>query len=409
MLLTVPYWLTIGTAQASVLRLGSLAALVTFVLGRRVRLCVTDYALALWVIIVVLGWLLQYDEPHAWQVVSVELTPLGFYLGARAIPVKRISLIIWVILGAGTVGAFTVLLEFALKHVIFLDPTTYVWNATATSVFRPGGIFGSPPAAANVLCFVVLLGISRLGEVQGRQKIAAVSCLSVCSLGLLVTLTRGDIVAAALGLVLFLWLTRSPLLRPVRIAWSAAAVALLVLLLLPQVQSSSLFQETVVRPGNFAARQAYWSLALPIVTSTPHNLTFGLGSTVLETPSIAVNAVVPSAVAGTPQLILNSLHNQYVTTLFEQGLIGLAALVAFLLSAILAAARSAWTSVNATAAALAASLVALAVIMFVDTALLDGPTFAMTMLCTGLIANLCSSVRAPANAPGRLEPTAKSS
>jgi O-antigen ligase len=157
---------------------------------------------------------------------------------------------------------------------------------------------------------------------------------------------------------------------------------------LPRLESSSVFQQGIVRPGNLTAREGYWSLALPIVLSNPHTLAFGVGTAALETPAISSTAPVASQLAGAPQVFTNSLHSQYVTTLVEQGVVGLLALCVFLVIPAVAAGRSARATGDPTYAALTASIAALAVVMVADTALLHGPTFAMAMLTAGLAANV---------------------
>ena len=388
LVLVLPYWLTLGTAQASVLRVGSAAAAVTLLVTRRFRLTFVDCALVVLVAVIVLGWLFQYDQPHVGRVVTIELTPLGFYFGARALPQNRVQNVMSVALFAGTVGALTVLYEFLQGQPVFIDPSQYVWNATDSSVFRPGGIFGSPPGAATVLCFVILFGIAYVTNVRGWKRLLTVGCLGICSVTLVTTLTRGGIIGLSVGIVVFLWLLRSPLLRPLRVAWFAFAVGLVIFVVLPTFQHSSTFQQAVVRPGNLAARESFWKEALPIATANGHNFVFGVGTGTLETPVVANDVGVPAQLAEAPDLVQNSLHNQYVTTLFEQGAIGVGALLLFLLAALLPAARAARRTASPTHAALAASIVAVAIVMTVDTVLLHGPSFAMIMITAGLAATL---------------------
>ena len=75
-----------------------------------------------------------------------------------------------------------------------------------------------------------------------------------------------------------------------------------------------------------------------------------------------------------------------MTTLVEQGIVGLIALCVFLAVPAMAAARRARATGDDAYAALAAALAALAVVMTVDTAMLHGPSFAMMMLTAGLAA-----------------------
>ncbi len=384
LVLVLPYWMTVGAAQASVLRLASAAAIAGVFVGRPVKPRPTDYALGAYVAITVLGWLLQYNAPHAGHVLSIELTPLAFYLAARALPHDRLRLIMLLTVFAGTIGALSVLYEYARGNTVFADPTAYAWKATSGTIFRPGGIFGSPPGASTVLCVVILFGVGAWRTTRGNLRVVTAGCVAVCSLALLLTYTRAAFIALAVASIVFLWLLRSPMLRLSRLLVCALALALLLLIALPRLESSSVFQQGIVRPGQLTARESYWSLALPIVFSNPHTFLVGVGTTALETPAISSTAPIASQLADAPQVFTNSLHSQYVTTLVEQGVLGLLLLCVFLVIPALTAGRRARTSRDPLYAGLAASITAIAVVMAVDTALLHGPSFALLMVAAGL-------------------------
>jgi hypothetical protein len=392
LLLVVPYWYTLGSAQADVLRVASFAAATTLLFARGIRPSPIDAAVAIFVAALILGWILQYDHPHAGRVLSEELTPIGFYIGARAIRPDRIRSVFIVVLIAGTVGALTVLVEFAAHHTVFpQDPTGYLWQATSTSIFRPGGIFGSPPAASNVLAFVIMFGLACRSFLRGRSRLGATICVAICALALVLTFTRAGIIGAGLAAILYLWLVRSPVLRPLRVAWFAGAVTIVIVLVLPILQTSTSFQKEFVRANNVTVRESYWSAALPVATANPHNLIFGIGTAALETPVISNSAPVSAQVAATPLMFTNSLHNQYVTSLVEGGLIGLAAVVLLLLAPFIASLRHARARQDQFAASLAGSILAMGVFMTADTAFLMSVSFAMLMLAAGLAATITSA------------------
>ena len=103
---------------------------------RRIPLRGTDIALAVYVAVVTLGWSLQYDQPHVGRIVTTEFTPVGFYVGARAIPAAKVRFVLLTVLIAGTVGSLTVLYEFARGQVVFANPQTYgLWGGGAGLVF----------------------------------------------------------------------------------------------------------------------------------------------------------------------------------------------------------------------------------------------------------------------------------
>jgi O-antigen ligase len=88
----------------------------------------------------------------------------------------------------------------------------------------------------------------------------------------------------------------------------------------------------------------------------------------------------------TPQVFQNSLHSQYVTTLVEIGVTGLATVALFLFAVTVPAARFAKTARDPLVAALCASVVAASIMMTVDTVWLDSASFAMILVAGGLAA-----------------------
>lgn len=384
LILVLPYWQTFGSPQLTVLRLASAAAAMTLLVTRRFRPHPLDLALTLFVLVLVFDWLLQYNHPHAGRVLSTELTPLGFYLGARALPQRHLRRFLLVVMLSGTAGALTVLYEYMRGYASFVDPNLYNWNPTTEFIFRPGGIFGSPPGASTVLCLVVLLGLPYLSMSKGRARILPGVSLTISTVALILTFTRAAMIAGAVGILVFLWLSRSRLLRPLRLAWAVTGLALLLIVLLPVLQKNTTFQEGVLRSGTLAAREGYWSIALPVVTASPHNILLGIGTSAVESPSIARGDPIAADIAIRPQLTSNSLHSQYVTILLEQGALGIFALLALFGSAIFPLARRARAAVDPFAAGIVAALVAMVIIMSVDTALLHGPSFAMLMIALGL-------------------------
>lgn len=404
LILILPAWQTVGSAQASVLRLASLAAASTLLMSRqRIRPCLTDLAVVLLVVVTVLGWVLQLDQPHAGRVLSIEFTPIGFYIGARTLSPSAVPRVLVATLFAGTAGAVTVIYEYFVGHTVFLDTATYQWNATASTIFRPGGIFGGPPQASTVLCFVIVFGIAALGtELRGRWRFVGIGCITISVVALALTFTRAAFIGLGVAVVLYLWLVRSPLLRPTRVAWACGLGCLIVLVALPAIEKNHVVQEGVLRSGTLTAREGYWSTAIPIVTTNPHDFVFGIGSAALETPTISPAAVIPDALAIRPQAFTVSLHSQYVTELVENGVIGLACLAFLLIVPFLRGARAGRRGDHAHAA-LAAGLVGAAIVMSVDTVLLDGPSFALIMITTAIAgtAGLSRPDRRQATAPTR--------
>lgn len=387
----LPSWTTLGAAQVTVIRLASLAAAATLVGSRRGRTRPTDWALAAFLIVVLLGWLLQYREPGAGRTVSIELTPLGFYLGARALPKERIRALLVALVFAGAAGGLTVIFEYLQGHVVYLDPNIYKWNASTAFIFRPGGIFGSPPGAGAVLCATILLGLPCHRWARGGLKVAITACQLVATLALFLTFTRAPMIALGVGLLLYLWLVRSPLLRPLPVLGFAIAATLALALALPAVENSSAFQKGIERQGSLTTREGFWSIAWPVATSSPHTFIFGVGTASLEAPGLVPTTRVPQILAESPQVIADSLHNQYLTILLENGLLGLVPFAAFLLLPFGHGARHARRGRDAVAAGATASVLAMGIVMTVGTTVLHGPTFAMLLTSAALAAGAGTS------------------
>lgn len=396
LILTVPSWYTLGSAQLSIVRVASFLAasscVVALVKRRRIPLRGTDIALAVYVAVVTLGWLLQYDQPHVGRIVTTEFTPVGFYVGARVIPAAKVRFVLLTVLIAGTVGSLTVLYEFARGQVVFANPQTYgLWGGGAGLVFRPGGIFGNAPEAATVLGSVIVLGLAWLRLCTGRLRVLVVVCLVICTSAVGVTFTRASMIGAGVGVATFILLTRPSAVRPLRLAWLALIVWVAVFAALPGLQGNATFQEGIVRPDSLASRESVWSLAWPIATSSPHHLVLGVGTGVLEAPDATNTAALSPVVAAAPLTYTLGIQNQYLVTLVENGLVGLASLLILMGSGLVPAARAARARRDPVRAALAATVVGLMVVMVANTALFGQPVFAVLLLVLGLATNLASS------------------
>lgn len=382
LILVLPYWHSLGVPHLTILRAAALAALVTLLVNRKITFRRLDLALVVFVLLLVADWL-RYRQPGASSALVYMLVPVGFYIGARALPPRHIPTVVLIVVIAGALGGLTVIYEYMRGGVVFHNPTAYDWNATNDSIFRPGGVFGSPPAASSVMCCVVLFGIACMATFRGKKRLLVVLCTLIASVALVLTFTRAAMIAAGLGIILILWLIRSPLLRPLRVAWFVAALAAVYFLVLPSLEGNTTFQEGILRGGTLAAREGYWSVALPVATSNVHDFVLGFGTGTLEALRTAPNATVASRIATSPTLTGNSLHSQYMTTLFEQGAVGLASLVVLLLAGIIPTARIARTTREPIVAATAATILAFAVIMLVDSVTFVPPAFAMLMLAFG--------------------------
>ena len=262
LMLVLPSWQPIGTARLDLARLASLCAAGTILVTRTTRLRSTDLAVAALLAAACLSWWLGYDQPHSSSVLTTALTPVGFYIGGRALPSRRIVPVLQAAFFAGTIGAVTVLYEFARGGPVFVDPARYRWNPTAVTVFRPGGVFGSPPAAATALCFVILFGVALFPKDGWSRRAIWLACLGVCVSALIVTFTRTAFIALGVALLIYLWLVRSRFLRPLNVAWLLAIVVGGYFALTPVLNGSTTFREGVLRGGTLSQRESL-AIALP--------------------------------------------------------------------------------------------------------------------------------------------------
>ncbi len=381
--LAVPSWYEFGVPQAAVFRIAAVAALTTALFARRVRITFADGMIAAFVLITVFGWLLQDAQPGVGKIVLNEMIPVGFYVAARSLPSAQIRRVMTVAVAAGVVGAITVIGEFLVGHVVFADPTSYSWTSSEGTIFRPGGIFGSPPGAATVLAITILCGIPVASGATTKWR--AIQKLSVATMAVacVLTFTRAGLIGLGVGLLVYLWLMRSSFITPARLVFAGLLLFVAVLVVLPQLEDTRTFQQGIVRPGDLAARESYWKLALPIIVASPHNAIFGIGSERTLIPRYG--GTMPAALASAPVLVQRGTHNQYVLTALENGAVGLLALVLWLALTIRMGLRTARKEHDPLSAALVGALLAFAVTMSADNALLDPPCFAAVALVAGLI------------------------
>jgi O-antigen ligase len=382
-MLVVPYWYTLGIPQAAVFRVAAMLALASCLFASGWRPVAIDLTVFLLVVVTLLGWLLRSDRSGLGPIVVNQLLPLGFYVSARLVPEARVPRVMLVIFAAGVVGAFSVFFEAAVGHVFFVDATSYSWNASDSTIFRAGGVYGSPPGAATVLAMSALCGLPFVRSTVGRRRAVSIGCLALIVGGCVVTFTRASVIGLGAGLLVYLWLSRSPLLRPSRVAIGAALICCTLLLVLPTLEQSTLFQRGVVRPGNLAGREAYWRLAIPIAEADSANLSVGIGSA--RTLAARQGGNIPAELAAAPALIDHGTHNQYVLALVEQGLVGLSALVAWLAATVLTGVRRIRAG-DPTTAALVGCMTAFAVVMLANNAILHPPSFAIAAMTSGLLA-----------------------
>lgn len=402
--LIFPYTENIGFSQAASFRVaaaGAVAAIGIVVLRSDVRIRPTfvDVAVAGFLGLTVVSWLTYHTSGSATTTLN-PLLPFAFYFAARL--VRRASLwnVLWIVTAAGAAGALTVLYEyFVTQSPLFLEKATYLYNESSTTIYRPGGVFESPPAASVALSIAALCALPLIERHRGGRRAAAAACASISVVALFLTFTRVGLIGFAAGLLLFGLLGGSQIVTPRRTAIAAVFVAAAIAaLFLPTVQHTRWYQQGIVRRGNFSARVSYWTLAKPLITDSTGHLLLGRGANALPTEGQPVTTNrVGAGLAGTPVLTKVGPHSQYVRILLEQGLVGLVLLVLWLLGAPLYAIGHLRRAgpVRPIVAALVGSTASFIALSFVDDSLRQPQTVVAGAVVTGL---LVAAARSPARA-----------
>ncbi len=387
----VPFTLALGTAQASVPRVAAVAALAPVVFKRRgaavLRLSIVDLAVIGIVLAVFVSWAFGPHEPHSLRPAANYVLPLAFYPAARRYGRDHGALFLWVLLIGGALASISVWFEALVWHrPLFVDPNTYVWSGSSTTVFRPSGVFESPPGASAVLAMTSLAGLPLFATTLGLKRVTVLLCLASSIGAIMFTFTRGGMIAIAIGFALY-----AALMGPT--SWAKLIYSMMIVLLvgivlvLPRVTDAGWYQKGVLRAGTFSQRQTFWANAWPVITDSPQHLTVGHGINSLVVGGPELPGQQAPDIAASPTLSTFSPHNQYIRTLVEEGVIGLGLILAWLLGALLKGLASVWSGgpLRRNIAAATGAITSFVVISFVDDTLRHPPGFAVVALLSGLV------------------------
>lgn len=392
--LLVPPSTAFAGGKINVIRVAGLLVLLAIALDRHatlrtVRFTLVDLSIAGFLFVGLAGWLLTPQPPHGSSAAIDYLLPIVLYIGARRFAGDVVSLLRVVFVG-GSLASLTVLYEALIAHrPLFADPTSYYWLATASHIFRPGGVFGGPPEAASVLAMSILCGLPLVAGARGMQRAALILCMAVSTVALLLTFTRGPLIGLLLGVFLY-----SVLLGPAtwaRYTYVGASLALVAaILLLPRIGTATIFQKGVLRTGTLNSRAIVWRQASALITNSTSHLLFGHGtnSLVIGLPWLPGRA--PADIARVPDLTLGGAQNQYIRTLLEGGLTGLLCFLGWVVGTtsrgIAASFRR--SRVRRELAAMTAACAVFLVTSLVDDTLRQPQTAAVIALITGLLISL---------------------
>ena len=198
------------------------------------------------------------------------------------------------------------------------------WTLWGHSLWQgPGGFSRASSTLANpavlgaYLGASVVIGVAVLawGGPPGLRRLA-VATVPIAGAGLMLTLTRGPILAGLLAATVLGVFGRT---RARLVGWGVIVVAALVILaLLPKIERSPLYRDRIAESQNVQFRVAIQNVSLHLAAQKPV-LGWGYGSfdRVKEQ-----TGVVPASASGESVLQITS-HNTYLTMLVELGGVGL--------------------------------------------------------------------------------------
>jgi len=391
--LVLPYWYKFGLL---ILNFGAGLAVVSIItVTRRARMRWTgvDVVVVLTLLAAFIDWWAHGENVTAARTTFDTVSPLLFYFAARLLRGSAVRVVLLTLIGAVTIGSLTMFVEFAKGSVLFYPPGEYYWNGdNLGSVFRPAGVFGTPPAAVLVLAMVALIAIALRREVSRRRRHLLDACLALIVGAGVLTFTRAGWIGFGAGLitsVFVMWWQGDGRLPKWLMFVPVAAAAFVVAL--PTFSHEPWFQAGVERGGTLAYRQSIWSISLPLVGNTPQHLVFGHGLNSLVAGQRSEVGNLETDLAEEPILVQHSPHNQYLQTLLEQGVIGLVLLVGWLGGALASGLRhigSVAPRNRRLVAALAGATVCYLVTSLAASTFREPNTVVVIALLTGLLVSL---------------------
>ena len=398
-MMLVPYWYTKGgiTVAQMAAAVAGVATLTAVLVNRRaIHFTFVDWAVVAIVLAAVADWYLRGENFAGARATANAVTPLAFYFAARILAGsgRSVRTILWLLVVAAALGSLTVFYEFARGTPVFVSPSTYKWNSGSGLIFRPSGVYGSPPAAVIVLAMVALAGIPLLRETTGRNRVFLLGCLALVIGAAFVTFTRAGWIGCAAGLLTYLVMVtwRGGLRLP---RWVAAAplIGVVCLAALPMVSHTNWFQLGVTRGQTLQFRESYWAVTEPLVVDSPAHLLFGRGLNSFTAADEPALGSVQASLAEIPGPLTQTTHNQYLQTLVEQGVIGLMLYLCWLLGTVVVGFRNIRRvdpGDRRIIAGLVGATIAFVVASFADSSFLEASPFAVVALLTGLTVSLCA-------------------
>lgn len=405
----VPYYLAAGSQQAAAFRIEAAGVLAASLLGavytrRAARPTVVDWFVVAFVASTLASWLVFGGSI---KTTINTLLPIAFYAGARAFSRERVWEILWIVLIGGAIGAVTVLYEgLVVGSAVFVSPDQYLWNANGQALFRPGGVFASPPGAVTVLTMAAICGMAVIARSRGAARWIAIALTLTCVGGAIDTFTRAGYIGFAAGAVVYVLLARSSVLTPRRfLVIAGVVVAIFTTLFLPALSSTTWFQQGVLRKGNLQIRESYWALAEPLITDSTTDFLVGHGvdGVVSQSSTGGPGAGISQGLATSPTLTSIGPHSEYVRLLLEQGVFGLLLVAGWIGGAALGAVarvRRIPNELRPAAAALVGATVSFALVASAGDSMRHPPSLAAIALVTGMLVTITPRRRSAARTEG---------
>lgn len=244
--------------------------------------------------------------------IIVGLGPVVYYFltlgpGARIAP----PLILGTVMAAGLVQGFFGLVEYATGWNLwsFTGWQRTVGGGRVVATLANPGVLGAFLGVAIVTAVAALIW---RGPPRLRQL--AWATIALCTPALLLTLTRGPILATLAVVVLLLVLGRARVLGVAVLLFSG----LLLALLLPSLQNTETYKARVAQKATVELRVGIQDISLRLAEEKPV-LGWGYGSfdRVKNASQISVEGIPVRSILETTS------HNSYLTILVELGVIGL--------------------------------------------------------------------------------------
>jgi O-antigen ligase len=320
------------TATDVLLGILMVAWLIPALAARRLELRVgpTIVASLCLLIAMLVSSVMTLDFPSAAEemIKVAEVAAIALYAACHVRTPGDVRFLVLTLLAAGATEAFVGLFQSVSRQ----GPESFALGG----FIRAYGDFSQPNAFAGYLAMILPLGVT-MALLPGRERPLIIAATLLIGAGVAASLSRGALlgVAVALALIALLWSPASRRVLAMTLAAGIAVTTFSVVGVVPRdvtERVAVLFENFLtfnaaaieLTPANFALvhRLAHWQAAWAMFQANP---LLGVGPGNFDTAYQLYH--VPRW-----PLSLGHAHNYYLNTLAELGIIGFAALIAFLVT-----------------------------------------------------------------------------